>query len=180
MGPGVSGGIGVKAAIDLSALGDQRGKPEGIGPSASGGDTAVLRVEGKATESIDGGFAKDDLGKRGGGNGEEAKIFSGTGRHPAPGARRGPAQFGADGLVLFSPQQENGMGSGVGVEGAGLNERIDQGRRQGSLMDQIKPHAPQLGRIGRGQGQRGFGQGGIGWRKEGSLESVVRATGPPL
>ena len=116
----------------------------------------MLRVEGKATESIDGGFAKVDLGKRGDGNGEEAKIFSRTGRHAAPGARGGASRFGADRVVLFSQQEKDRIGSGVGVKGARLDERIDQRRRQGSLLDQIMAHAPQLGRIGLGQGQRGF------------------------
>ena len=35
-----------------------------------------------------------------------------------PGALGGAAQFGADGLVFFSKEQENGISSGVGVERA--------------------------------------------------------------
>jgi len=52
-----------------------------------------------------------------------------------PGALGGAAEFGADALVFFSKEQENGIGSGVGVESSGLDQGIDQSRRKGPFTD---------------------------------------------
>ena len=44
----------------------------------------------------------------------------------APRPLRGAAQFSADGAVLLVAQQEDGIGSGIGVEAARLEERLEQ------------------------------------------------------
>jgi hypothetical protein len=64
-----------------------------------------------------------------------------------PGANCGSPQFGADGLVFFSKQQEDGIGSVIGVEDAGLDERLDQGQRKATLTDEVAPDPPELGRL---------------------------------
>ena len=64
-----------------------------------------------------------------------------------PGANGGPPQFGADRLIFFSKQQENGIGSVIGVECAGLDERLDQGQRKVTLTDEVAPDPPELGRL---------------------------------
>ena len=51
-------------------------------------------------------------------NGEEAEVFLGAGGQATPRAGGGSAQFGADRQIFLSQQQENGIGSGVGIEGA--------------------------------------------------------------
>jgi hypothetical protein len=68
----------------------------------------------------------------------------------------GAAQFGANGLVFFSKEQENSIGSGVGVESAGLDERINQSRREGPFPDEIVPDAPEFERLWRRYGQSRF------------------------
>jgi hypothetical protein len=56
---------------------------------------------------------------------EESDLLAGAGCHPAPDARAGAAQFGANGSVgLASHQQEDGIASAVGVQLAGLNQRL--------------------------------------------------------
>ena len=69
------GGIGIKAAVDAVALVQERSLPAWVGSGAGCGDAAVLGMEGKATDGIDGGLAKDDFLEMGGGNGEEAEVF---------------------------------------------------------------------------------------------------------
>jgi hypothetical protein len=55
-------------------------------------------------------------------------------------------QFGADGQVMVAAQQEDGVGSGIGVEGAGGDERAHQAGGQAPLSDQVITHARQLAR----------------------------------
>ncbi len=112
----LAGGIGVKATINEIALGDKGSQPARVGSSAGCRDAAVLGVEGKATDGVDGRLDEDDGWQRASGDGEEAEIFLRTWGQPVPGALGGAAQFGAHGLVFFSKEQENGIGSGVGVE----------------------------------------------------------------
>jgi hypothetical protein len=75
---GVTGGIGVKAAIDGEALRDQGRKPRWVWSGASGGKTAVVWIAGMATEGVDGGLAEDDrvVGCRG--DPKAATVFAGT------------------------------------------------------------------------------------------------------
>jgi hypothetical protein len=57
---GVAGGVGIKAAEDRYAGGQEIYEPKGIRASAGRGDAAVIRMKGQATEGVDGRFAKDD------------------------------------------------------------------------------------------------------------------------
>ena len=121
----VAGGIGVKAAIDLRSLIQQGLEPSWVGPGAGGGETTGLGMESKATEGIDGGFTKDDrlAGGHGGWerfsrNGKAAEVLLRPGGQAVPRARGGAAQLRSHRNVFFSKQQENGIGSGVGIEGA--------------------------------------------------------------
>ena len=83
----------------------------------------MLGEKDRATDGIDGGLAKDDGGVRNGRDTEESEVFSGTGCHAAPRAIGGAAQFGADGHLFLSPEQENGVGMRIGVERAGAIRR---------------------------------------------------------
>jgi hypothetical protein len=56
-GHSVAGGIGVEAAIDGPALGDQPRKPRRVRSGARGGKAAVTGMKGLATEAINRGFA---------------------------------------------------------------------------------------------------------------------------
>ena len=163
----LAGGIGVKATINEIALGDQGSQPARVGASAGSRDAAVLGVESQATDGVDGRLDEDDGGQRASGEGEEAEIFLRTWGEPVPGALGGAAQFGADGLVFFSKEQENRIGSGVGVESAGLDQGIDQSRRKGPFTDEIVPDAPELGRVWRWYGQRRFWEPPAGFRRKG-------------
>jgi len=121
----VAGGIGVEAAIDLGSLIQQGLEPSWVGPGARSGETKGLRMKGKATDGIDGGFTKDDrlAGGHGGWerfsrNGKEAEVLLRPGGQAVPRARGGAAQFRSHRNVFFSKQQENGVGSGVCIQGA--------------------------------------------------------------
>ena len=56
-------------------------------------------------------------------------------------------QFGTDGLVFFSKQQKDGIGALIGVEAAGLDERLDQRPRQAALPEEVPADPPELGRV---------------------------------
>ena len=124
-GHGLPGGVGVKAAVELAALGQQRAKPAGVGPNTGGGEATVLGMEGEAADGVDGRLTQNDGRQGGGGNGEEAQVLLGTGGHSAPTVVSGPAEFGADRSVILSQQKEDGIGSGIGVEASSLNERVN-------------------------------------------------------
>ena len=170
---GLAGGVGIEAAVDRVALLKQRAKPAGIGPGTGGRDAAELGMEDPAADGVDGRFAQDDgtmprVGpekrQRDCGNGKEAQVFLGSGGHAAPGLRSRSAEFGADRSVLFSPQNEDGVGSVIGVKGTGLDERINQLGDQAALMEQIVADAGELGGSWRWQFQIRLDQGGLGWR----------------
>lgn len=46
--------------------------------------------------------------------------------------RRSAAQFRADGMVLGVKEQKDGIGSGIGIERAGIQESLDQGVDDGA------------------------------------------------
>jgi len=54
IGRSVTGGISVKAAGDLDGLVEEGGEPLRVGAGAGGGDTAMARIKGKATDGVDG------------------------------------------------------------------------------------------------------------------------------
>ena len=112
----LAGGVEIEAAPETAVLVKELGDPSGIGSGPRGGQTAVLGMEHMATEDVDSRFAEDDVGAREGRKGEEAKIFTGTGSHAAPGNGTCAAQFGTDGLAVGVVEQEDGVGTGVGVE----------------------------------------------------------------
>ena len=134
---GLTDDVAIEAAEDVATLVEEVRQPGGIGSGAGGGDGPVIGMKGVATEGVDGRFAEDDVGARDGRTGEEAKIFTGTRSHAAPRHGAGAAQFGADGLAVGVAEEEDGVGAGVSVEVARGRERVDQGVRQGALVDEI-------------------------------------------
>ena len=59
------------------------------------------------------------------------QVLAGARRHPAPDPRPGAAEFRADRpLGLSGHQEEDGIAPAVRVQLAGLNERLDERRRQ--------------------------------------------------
>ena len=54
MGHGLTGGIGVKAAVDFQVLFKEWSQPSGIWPGAGGGEAAMLGMKCAATEGVDG------------------------------------------------------------------------------------------------------------------------------
>ena len=146
----VSGGIGVKAAVDLLSLTDEGREPAWIGSGAGGRDAPMLGMKRLATNGINGRLAENDGWLLGGRKGEEAEVFLGTRRHAAPGERRGATQLGPDGPALRVAQQENGVGSRVGVEASGLDEGSDEAEGEAALSDQVMDDAVEFGKIGGG------------------------------
>jgi hypothetical protein len=71
----LAGGICVKATINEIALGDKGSQPARVGSSAGCRDAAVLGVESKATDGVDGRLDEDGGSQRASGDGEEAEIF---------------------------------------------------------------------------------------------------------
>ena len=142
---GVTGGVGIETTVNLATLSQQRPQPVRVGAGAGRGEAPVTGMESQATDGIDGRFAKDHPlsadrhggGQRLGGNGEGAQVFSGAGCQAVPRLLRGAAKLGADGEILFAAQQEDGVGSGIGVEGPGVDERRQQHGGQATLSDQV-------------------------------------------
>src|SRR5882724_6665818 len=133
----LAGGIVVKAAVDGLALLGEGSQPVWIGSGARGGDAAVLGVKGKAADGIDGRFDQDDGWQSPRRDGEKAQVLLGARGQPAPGDRGGAAQFGTHRLFFFSKEQENGISPVVGIEGAGLDQRLEQGLGKGALPNQV-------------------------------------------
>ena len=71
----LAGEVGVKAAVDRRALAEARSQPAWIGPGPGCGDAAMVGVERKATDRVDGRFDQDDGWQGLGGKAEEAEIF---------------------------------------------------------------------------------------------------------
>jgi hypothetical protein len=120
----VTGGVGIEAAVNLATLVQQGPQPARVGPGAGGGKATVPGMEDKATDGIDGRFAKDNDRQRFGRNGEAAQVLLGAGRQAVPRPPGGAAQLGPDREVVLAPQQENGVGPRIGIEGARLDERL--------------------------------------------------------
>lgn len=146
----LAGGVEIEAAPETAVLVKELGDPGGIGSGARGGETAVLGMEHVATEGVDGRFAEDDVGAREGRKGEEAEIFAGTGSQATPGHGTGAAQFGADRLAGDIAEEEDGVGPCVGVEVARLDQGVDQGVRQGALIDEVTANGVELAWGGTG------------------------------
>src|SRR5271157_2195137 len=100
---GVTRGIGVEAAVNLATLLQQGSQPARVGAGAGGGEALVSGMEGKATEGIDGRFAKDHrwtgLGPSSvaalrDGNGEAAQVFLGARGQATPSPWGGAAGIG--------------------------------------------------------------------------------------
>ena len=122
----IAGRIGVEAAVEAESLGEQRGKPGGVGSGAGGGEAEAVGIEDRATEGVDGRFAQDShLGVRGTGC-EVAQVFTGARGEAAPSGSCSAAEFGANGPVFLSKEQEDGIGLVVGIKAAGLNERLQE------------------------------------------------------
>ena len=130
----------------------------------------MVGVEQVTTESVDGRFAKDDIGPGSGRNGEEAKVFARTRGHAAPSHWACATQFGTDGLASGVAQQEDGVGSGVGVKIAGANQGIQQRSWQGAVFGEIAENSVLLvwHRLGQTKG-RGWHL----WRCRGLSERAV-------
>ena len=77
LGHEVAGGIGVKAAVNGLALGDERAEPRRIGPGSRGGEAAMGGMKGVATDGVDGRFAQDKGLVWSGRKAEEPVIFAG-------------------------------------------------------------------------------------------------------
>lgn len=139
MGHGFTGGVGVEAAIDVESGPKELAQPTRVGTSARGREATVTRMKRKAADGIDGGFTKDDGPRVDGGqrDGKEAVIFAGARRHSMPGASGGSSQFGADGLAIGSAQQKDGVGFGIGIEGAASNEGSQEIDGQAALASEI-------------------------------------------
>ena len=123
----------------------------GVGTSAGSRQAAVLRMQDKATEGVNGRLANNQSGPRLSGNGEAALVFPRARGHTAPLPLRGSAQFGAHGEILRVAQQEDGIGSGVGVEAARLEERFQQSRGDGAPAGQVMFNPPKTAGRWRGQ-----------------------------
>ena len=118
----LAGGVEIEAAPEAATLVKELRDPGGIGSGARGGQTAVLGMDHVTTDGVDGRFAENDVRSREGWNREEAKIFPGTLGHAAPRDGTGAAQFGTDGLPGGVVQQEDRVGSGIGVEVAAVGQ----------------------------------------------------------
>jgi hypothetical protein len=156
LGHALAGLIRIKAAINPGTMIDQGTKPGGIGPGARGGDATMVWMKGEGADGINGRFTKDERVREIGGSvhgeGKEAEVFAGTRSHTTPMAGSGSAKFGSDWGALRTPEEEDGIGSVVGVKRAGIDERIDPGQGDGPLGCKIIFDPVKLK--------------GIGWRKE--------------
>ena len=144
LGHGFAGVIGVEAAEKRLSLGEQIWEPGWIGACTGGGEAVCGGKQGVTTEGIDGGLAQDAGFERcvwpwlaAGRDGEGAEVLAGAWGHAAPREGADAAQFGTDGLAVGVTEEEDGVGSRVGVETAGLDERVQQCGGQSPLLDQV-------------------------------------------
>jgi hypothetical protein len=75
LGHVLADGIGVKAAVEGMPLADERSQPAWIGSGAGGGDAAVLWMEGKAADGINGRLHQDGGWPRLRRDGEKAPVL---------------------------------------------------------------------------------------------------------
>ena len=85
-GHGITGRIGIKAAIDLVRLSEEVREPGGARPGAGGRDAAKVWMDGPAADGVNSGLTEDDCLAACRADGKEAEIFSRAGCHAAPGA----------------------------------------------------------------------------------------------
>jgi len=71
-------------------------------------------------------------------------------------------------VAFLFKEQENGIGAVIGVESAGLDERLDEGCGKPALPNQILADAPELGRVGRRQSESRLGRRWLGLGAEGA------------
>ncbi len=71
-------------------------------------------------------------------------ILPGARRQAPPAQRSGAAQFGAHGLVFFAGQEEDGIGTAIGIELSGCNERLNQRPGDGALLEEVTRHSGEL------------------------------------
>jgi hypothetical protein len=119
-------------------------------------------MKGKATDGVDGRLTKDDGLDRGDRHEEEPVVFPGSRGHPPPWRLIGSSEFGADRGILIPQEQEDGIGSVIGVKAAAMDERVDGGGRKATVMKEVMSDAAKLARIRRGEFQAGLGQEGLG------------------
>ena len=77
-GHGISGRVGIKAAIYPATLFDEMGEPEWIWSGACGRDAAVVWMERKAADGIDSGLTEDNMRVVVSRDREVAEIFTGA------------------------------------------------------------------------------------------------------
>ncbi len=75
-GHGIAGMVGIKAAIYAATLFDEMVKPEWLWSGACGRDAAVVWMERKAADGIDGGLTEDNIRVVGIRDREVAEIFT--------------------------------------------------------------------------------------------------------
>ncbi len=75
---GIAGRVGIKAAIQAATLLDEMVEPEWIWSGSCGRDAAVVRMEHKAADGIDGGLTEDNMRVAGSRDREVAEIFKGA------------------------------------------------------------------------------------------------------
>ena len=117
-------------------------------------------MELKAANSVDGGLTENECWGRGGWlrisagrDCEKTKILTGARRHTAPAMFGCSPEFGAYWGVSVSQQHENGIRSTVSIEGASLEEIVDQMWRDASLRDQVVFYSPKFAWIRRREDQ---------------------------
>lgn len=105
-------------------------------------------MESEATDGVDGGLTEDNAVERGQRDGEEAEVFLRTGCQTMPSTMSRPAQFGADRVILFSKEEEDGIGFVVGVKAAGLEQGVDERWSDAALGPEVMLDAKELTGIG--------------------------------
>ena len=114
---------------------------------------------------------------------EESQVFAGAGRHPPPEARAGATQFSAERPVgLSCQQQEDGIGSVIGVQLSGLNQRLQQVAGKTTALLEIVADAVQLAVVGDGQAQgaAAFRNGGRVGRSRRGARPDDESAGPQM
>lgn len=171
VGHGLAGGIEVEATVERRRwIAEKAGEPGRVGTCAGGGKATKARVQGVAAEGVDGGFAEHGgtlVLERRLRDGEEAEILAGARRHAPPGgggggglpaeawAQAGAAEFGADGSASLIAKKEHGIGPGVGVKVAGVEERFQERGGKSALFEEVAPDEEEVFGTGPRKGQGG-------------------------
>ena len=124
-------------------------EPGRAGSGAGRRDAAPRGCEGEATDGVDRGLAEDHGRERIGRGWKKPRSLREPGAKPRQDCSVVPRSSAPTGELCFSQEKEDGIRPGVGVEGAGSDQRVDETGSNSALGDQIALNSAEHGGVAR-------------------------------